>query len=340
VSDLSYGHGGNGLLLSVRDLRVDFAGEHGMVPAVDGLSFDVAAGEVVGLVGESGCGKSVTSLAIMRLVAEPPGRISGGEIRFQGRDLLTLPEREMRQVRGGQIAMVFQEPMTSLDPAFTVGEQVASAYRRHTGVGKRAAWDRAVEMLDLVGIPHARQRAAEYPHMFSGGMRQRVMIAIALSCEPALLIADEPTTALDVTIQAEVLELLRQLQSSMGMAVVLVTHDLGVVSELCDRVVVMYAGQVAETAETRPLLTRPRHPYTHGLLESLPSEHVGETLRPIPGTVPPAHEMPAGCLFHPRCRFAEAGRCDTEPVELRPAGAARWARCVRTDELELGGVDP
>jgi peptide/nickel transport system ATP-binding protein len=245
----------------------------------------------------------------------------------------------MRQVRGRQIAMVFQEPMTSLDPAFTVGEQIASTYRRHTGVAKRAAWERSVEMLDLVGIPHAVQRAREYPHMFSGGMRQRVMIAIALSCKPALLIADEPTTALDVTIQAEVLDLLRELQSSMGMAVVFVTHDLGVVSELCDRVVVMYAGQVAEIGDTRALFGRPRHPYTHGLLDCLPSEHIGEALRPIPGTVPSAAEMPVGCRFHPRCGFAQAGRCDTEPVELRLVGVGRSARCVRTGELELEGVD-
>jgi peptide/nickel transport system ATP-binding protein len=327
-------------LLSVRDLRVEFASEHGMLPVVEGVSFDVAPGEVVGLVGESGCGKSVTSLSIMRLIAEPPGRITAGQIRFGGRDLLTLPERDMRQIRGAEIAMVFQEPMTSLDPAFTVGEQIASTYRRHMGVSKSAAWDRAVHMLDIVGIPHARQRASEYPHMFSGGMRQRVMIAIALSCRPSLLIADEPTTALDVTIQAQVLDLLRELQREMGMAIVFVTHDLGVVSEICDRVVVMYAGQVAETGATQPLFTRPGHPYTHGLLECLPSEHVGEALRPIPGTVPPATEMPRGCRFHPRCRFAQAGRCDVDPIELRPFGPDRATRCVRIEELVLEGVDP
>jgi peptide/nickel transport system ATP-binding protein len=327
-------------LLSVRGLEVQFATEDGMTPVVQDVSFDVAPGEVLGLVGESGCGKSVTSLSIMRLITDPPGRITQGEILFEGRDLLSLSEREMQTVRGGRIAMVFQEPMTSLDPAFTVGEQIAAAYRRHRGGTKRTAWERAVEMLDLVGIPAARQRAKEYPHMFSGGMRQRVVVAIALSCEPPLLIADEPTTALDVTIQAQVLDLLQDLQSRMGMAIVFVTHDLGVVSQVCDRVVVMYAGQVVETSATRPIFERPQHPYTHGLLECLPSEHIGERLRPIPGTVPAATAMPRGCRFHPRCPHAQAGRCDVESVPLFELAGRRAARCVRVDELILPGVHP
>jgi oligopeptide/dipeptide ABC transporter ATP-binding protein len=245
----------------------------------------------------------------------------------------------MQRVRGGRIAMVFQEPMTSLDPAFTVGEQIAATYRRHRGGNQREAWDRAVDMLDLVGIPSARQRSKEYPHMFSGGMRQRVMIAIALSCEPALLIADEPTTALDVTIQAQVLDLLRELQARMGMAIVFVTHDLGVVSEICDRVVVMYAGQVVETSPTRSMFEVPRHPYTHGLLECLPSEHIGERLRPIPGTVPSPVAMPRGCRFHPRCPHVQLGRCDAQLIELVDVAQMRAARCVRVDEIILQGVD-
>lgn len=326
-------------LLSVEDLEVRFATEHGMVPVVHGLSFDVDAGEVVGLVGESGCGKSVTSLAIMRLIPTPPGRITAGRIVFDGGDLLTLPEREMRSLRGDRISMIFQEPMTSLDPAFKVGEQIASVVRHHRGASRSAAWERAIEILDLVGISSARQRAKDYPHMFSGGMRQRVMIAIALACDPSLLIADEPTTALDVTIQAQVLDLLRSLQQDLGMAMIFVTHDLGVVSELCDRVVVMYAGQAVEQAPTDQLFTEPEHPYTEGLLECLPAEHVGEKLRPIPGTVPPSHAMPSGCLFHPRCQYCISGRCDQEPVPLIALTSRRAARCVRVDELNLKGID-
>jgi peptide/nickel transport system ATP-binding protein len=327
-------------ILSVRDLEVCFATEHGMVPVVSDVSFDVAPGEVLGLVGESGCGKSVTSLAIMRLIQQPAGRITAGEIEFEGTDLLGLSERAMQSVRGGRIAMVFQEPMVSLDPAFTVGEQIASVYRRHCGASKQAAWEKAVEMLSLVGIPHARQRTKDYPHMFSGGMRQRVMIAIALVCGPSLLIADEPTTALDVTIQAQVLDLLHDLQARLGMAVILVTHDLGVVAELCERVVVMYAGQVVETGQTHELFAAPRHPYTSGLLECLPSEHFDAPLRPIPGRVPVAPDMPTGCRFHPRCPHAELGRCDTSPIPLVEVGVHRLARCVRADEIILAGIAP
>jgi peptide/nickel transport system ATP-binding protein len=327
-----------GPILAVENLQVQFATDHGMVTVVDDVSFSVAAGEVLGLVGESGCGKSVTSLAIMRLIPDPPGRITAGSVVFEGTELLTLDTAAMRRLRGDRIAMIFQEPMTSLDPAFTVGQQIASVVQQHRNAGKKEAWDRAVEVLDLVGIPRARQRVRDYPHMFSGGMRQRVMIAMALSCEPSLLIADEPTTALDVTIQAQVLDLLRSLQDTFGMAVIFVTHDLGVVSEVCDRVAVMYAGQVIETAVTGELFRRPRHPYTQVLLECLPAEHIGERLVPIPGTVPPPDATPVGCRFHPRCRYAQAGRCDTEPVPLLEVDAKRSARCVRTDELTLIGV--
>lgn len=325
-------------LLIVRDLEVRFATEAGVLPVVEGVSFDIDPGEIVGLVGESGCGKSVTSMAIMRLIAEPPGRITAGSAVLEGIDLLRLTEKEMQSVRGARVAMVFQEPMTSLDPAFTVGEQIVSAYRRHRGGSKREAWDRAIEMLDLVGIPNARQRSKDYPHMFSGGMRQRVVIAIALVNEPSLLIADEPTTALDVTIQAQILDLLQDLQSKMGMAILLVTHDLGVVNQVCDRVIVMYAGQVVETADTRDFFSAPEHPYSNGLLECLPSEHVNEQLRPIPGTVPSAAEMPVGCRFHPRCRFSVPERCEATPVDLTERGPTRWCRCVRADELSFEGV--
>jgi oligopeptide/dipeptide ABC transporter ATP-binding protein len=276
----------------------------------------------------------------MGLIPSPPGRIAGGQIWFEGCDLLRLPERAMSRLRGDRLAMVFQEPMTSLDPAFTVGEQIAATVRQHRGASKKAAWARAVEMLATVGIPAASHRAKDYPHMFSGGMRQRVGIAIALACEPDLLIADEPTTALDVTIQAQVLDLLRSLQSVFGMAVVFVTHDLGVVSEVCDRVLVMYAGQVVEESPTRPLFDQPRHPYTEGLLECLPSEHVGERLRPIPGTVPAPGQLPAGCRFHPRCPYAVEGRCDDGPVPLEPVDDGRATRCIRRDELQLTGVAP
>ncbi len=326
-------------LLAIEDLEISFATESGMLPVVRGLDLTVNSGEVVGLVGESGCGKSVTSLAIMGLIPNPPGRITRGRILFNGANLLDLRENDMRAVRGNQISMIFQEPMTSLDPAFKVGEQIASTVRHHLGFSKREAWDRAVEVLSLVGIPGARNRVNDYPHMFSGGMRQRVMIAIALACEPSLLIADEPTTALDVTIQAQVLDLLRELQQDLGMAVVFVTHDLGVVSEVCDRVVVMYAGQAVEWAPTRQLFARPEHPYTQGLLECLPAEHVGETLRPIPGTVPPPHQMPSGCFFHPRCRYSVPGTCDQHPIPSSEVGLDRGVRCVRSGQLDLHGID-
>ncbi len=315
-------------LLSVRDLRTWFRTDAGVARAVDGVSFDVGRGEVVGLVGESGCGKSVTSLSIMRLVPEPPGEIQpGSRVEFDGRDLLSLPAGEMRTVRGNDIAMVFQEPMTSLNPVQRIGAQVAEPLRVHRGMDRSAARKRAAELLGLVGIPSPGERLDDYPHQLSGGMRQRVMIASALACEPALLIADEPTTALDVTIQAQILELLLDLRDRLGMAVILITHDLGVVAETCDRVVVMYAGRVVEQASVSDLFRDPRHPYTQGLLEALP--RLGgrrERLTVIPGTVPAPVAWPPGCRFHPRCRYAW-DRCAAEEPDLLEASPGHVDRC-------------
>src|SRR5258706_6315078 len=285
-------------ILEVRNLRTSF----GAVHAVDNVSFNVRKGEAVALVGESGCGKSVTAMSIMRLVA-PPGKITGGEVRFKGRDLAGISERDMRHVRGNDIAMVFQEPMTSLNPVFKIGAQVAEAIRIHQKVTKREAWKRAGEMLELVSIPDPVKRLDDYPHQLSGGMRQRVMIAMALSCDPELLIADEPTTALDVTIQAQIMELLANLQARLGLAILLITHDLGVVAEFCERVIVMYTGRVVEEAPVRDLFASPAHPYTRGLLKSLPSV-AGEGAKRLPtiaGMVPPITNLPKGCKFNPRC---------------------------------------
>jgi peptide/nickel transport system ATP-binding protein/oligopeptide transport system ATP-binding protein len=316
-------------LLSVRHLRTEFDTEEGTFPAVEDVSFDLGEGEVLGIVGESGSGKSVTALSIMRLVPSPPGRISQGEIRFAGRDLLRLHERQMRDIRGGAISMIFQEPMTSLNPVFTVGDQIMETVRQHEGLGQRAARAKALEMLDRVGIPAPLQRLDEYPHQLSGGMRQRVMIAIALSCNPRLLLADEPTTALDVTIQAQILELLRTLQAEFAMAVILITHDLGVVAEFVDRVIVMYAGRVAETAGVHATFEAPLHPYTEGLLGSIPSlDDERARLQAIPGVVPSPFDLPPGCRYAPRCPYARPA-CDAgEPplMELRPA---HHAACIR-----------
>jgi oligopeptide/dipeptide ABC transporter ATP-binding protein len=322
-----------GALLEVRDLRTWFHTDEGVVRAVDGVSFDLAAGSTLGLVGESGCGKSVTALSILRLIASPPGRIEGGEILFRGRDLVTLPDRELRRVRGNEIAMVFQEPMTSLNPVFSCGEQVAEVLRVHRGAGRREAREQAVELLRLVGIPAPEQRVDEYPHQLSGGMRQRVMIAMALACRPALLIADEPTTALDVTIQAQILELLARLQRDLGMAVLLITHDLGVVAEVAEHVAVMYAGQVVERCPVREAFHDPRHPYTLGLLACVP--HLGAhrgRLHVIPGAVPDPAAHPAGCRFHPRCGFATE-RCRAEQPALAPAAAGHEVRCWHADRV-------
>jgi oligopeptide/dipeptide ABC transporter ATP-binding protein len=314
-------------LLEVENLRTYFDTDAGTARAVDGVSFTVEAGEVLGIVGESGCGKSVTSLSVMRLVPEPPGRIlEGSSIRFRGRDLLGLNDADMRQVRGNDIAMIFQEPMTSLNPVFTVGDQIAEALRIHRGMDRKQARDRAIEMLRLVGIPDAESRVDSYPHHMSGGQRQRVMIAIALSCEPDLLIADEPTTALDVTIQAQILELIADLRRRLGMAVVLITHDLGVVAEVCDRVVVMYAGRVVEEGTVERIFRDPRHPYTEGLLQSIP--RLGrklDRLAVIPGRVPSPIDWPVGCRFHPRCPYGWEQCVEKEPglLTVDAGGAAR-----------------
>lgn len=292
-------------VLEVNDLVVQFPRDDGVVSAVNGVSFHVDAGETLGIVGESGCGKSVTSLSIMRLVP-PPGRIARGSIVFGGEDLLKKPAREMRSIRGNQISMIFQEPMTSLNPVLTVGDQVAEPIALHQRVGRREAWRRAVEMLQLVGIPSPERQAREYPHQLSGGMRQRVMIAIALSCNPKLLIADEPTTALDVTIQAQILELMRSMKNRFGTAILFITHDLGVVAEMTDRVAVFYAGKIVEEAPTDTLFRQPLHPYTRGLLESIPRlEYPPHSRLPIiEGTVPDLSRLPKGCSFAPRCPHA------------------------------------
>jgi len=302
------------VLLDVRDLRTYFKVMDGTVPAVDGVSFQVRRGETLGVVGESGCGKSVTALSVMRLIETPPGEIVSGEIWFDGRDVLQLSQNQMLSVRGAQMAMIFQEPMTSLNPVLTVGEQIAEAVVVHKRVTHKAALDRAVEMLQLVGISEAQRRVKQYPHEMSGGMRQRVMIALALSCDPKLLIADEPTTALDVTIQAQILELIRRVQAETGTALLLITHDLGVVAETVQRVVVMYAGKVVETGSVEEVLQEPKHPYTEGLLASIPSRGMrGTRLNVIKGSVPNPFRMPAGCRFAPRCPYAFDPCADNEP---------------------------
>jgi oligopeptide/dipeptide ABC transporter ATP-binding protein len=321
-------------LLSVRNLRTWFHTSSGIARAVDGVSFDVMPHETVGVVGESGCGKSVTSLSILRLIDRPGAIEQGSVIEFEGRDLMSLPERQMRTIRGNRISMIFQEPMTSLNPVFTVGDQVAEVARVHTGASKREAWERAVEMLSTVGMPAAAERAKEYPHQLSGGLRQRVMIAMALMMGPALLIADEPTTALDVTIQAQILELLAEMQERMGMSILLITHDLGVIAESATRVLVMYAGQVVEEAPVGLLFSAPHHPYTEGLLAAMP--RVGaerERLAVIPGSVPPPTQWPTGCRFHDRCPFAWE-RCATEPPPLYRIGEGHVSRCHLADEPE------
>src|SRR5687768_12358131 len=292
-------------LLSVHDLRTSFYTESGVARSVDGISFDIGAGETVGIVGESGCGKSVTALSILRLI-QPPGRIeSGSRIEFEGKNLLDLPPAEIRAVRGNRIAMIFQEPMSALNPVFTVGDQIAEVARVHAGASRREAWQRAEEMLHLVGIPAPAQRAHEYPHQLSGGMRQRVLIGMALVMRPALLIADEPTTALDVTVQAQILELLRELQRDFGMAVLLITHDLGVIAETASRVLVMYGGEIVEEASVERLFANAQHPYTEGLLAAMPRvEDTRSRLTTIPGTVPPPTAWPSGCRFHDRCSYA------------------------------------
>jgi oligopeptide/dipeptide ABC transporter ATP-binding protein len=318
-------------LLEVRALETHLFTDDGVGRAVDGVSFAIEAGRTLGMVGESGCGKSMTALSILRLVPSPPGRIVGGEVLYQGRDLLALSEREMRKIRGNEIAMIFQEPMTSLNPVFTVGNQIGEAIELHQKVSRREARERAIEMLRLVEMPEPARRVDEYPHQLSGGMRQRVMIAMALSCNPKLLIADEPTTALDVTIQAQILDLLDSLQQRLGMALLLITHDLGVVAEQADEVVILYAGRIVERASVFDIFARPLHPYTHGLLDSLPKLGArGERLRAIPGSPPPLTRRPSGCHFRDRCPMAidDCARIDP-PLEEKQR--EHFAACIRVE---------
>ncbi|WP_395682593.1 ABC transporter ATP-binding protein [Inquilinus sp.] len=332
------------ILLSVTDLKTVFDTEDGPIRSVDGVTFHIGRGETLALVGESGSGKSVTSLSLMRLIPTPPGRIAGGEMIFTGRDgrprdLATLSEAEMRRIRGNDIAMVFQEPMTSLNPVYPVGDQIAEAVALHQGLGRRQAMETAAQMLELVGIPAARRRLKEYPHQLSGGMRQRVMIAMALCCRPALLIADEPTTALDVTIQAQILDLMRRLQAEIGMSILFITHNLGVVAEMADRVAVMYGGRVVEEAGVIEIFKSPRHPYTIGLLNSVPRTDYaavdrGEArrLEAIPGNVPSPRKLPPGCAFAPRCRHA-VDSCTAAVPPLVDTGGGHMSRCLRWSEL-------
>jgi len=316
-------------LLEVRGLRTTFKSERGEVRAVDGVDFRLERGRTLGIVGESGCGKSVTALSIMGLVPQPPGRIAGGEVLFEGEDLLKCAPQRMRDLRGDKLAMIFQEPMTSLNPAFTVGDQVAETILRHRKASPAEARAQAVEMLRRVRIPSPERRALDYPHQLSGGMRQRVMIAMALACNPQLLIADEPTTALDVTIQAQILELMRTLRAELGTAIVLITHDLGVIAELADEVLVMYAGQVIERCAAGRLFAEPQHPYTVGLLGSIPRLHLEqERLSAIEGFVPDAAALPAGCRFEPRCPFA-IDRCKEEVPPLAEVSRGHHAACWR-----------
>ena len=330
-------------LLQVEDLRTYFFTRQGVVKAVDGVSFALKRGETLAIVGESGCGKSITALSLLRLIPDPPGRIVDGAVRLAGRDLIGLDEATMRKVRGNDISMIFQEPMTSLNPVMTIGRQIAEVLLLHQSLTRKQALSKAVEMLRLVRIPEPEQRIKEYPHQLSGGMRQRAMIAIALACNPKVLIADEPTTALDVTIQAQILELIVELQRELGTAVILITHDLGVVAETAQRVIVMYAGRKVEEAPVGELFAQALHPYTHGLLASIPrldlmrgkDKEAPERLQEITGMVPALTDLPKGCAFAPRCKFAD-DRCRAEypPYEQKREG--HWAACWRSDALYGG----
>ena len=327
-------------LLSVEDLAISFTTDEGIVEVIDGVSIALEQGETLGLVGESGCGKSVTALAIMGLLPRPSGRVTGGSIRFDGRDLTTLTSEELSRVRGDQIAMIFQEPMTALNPVHRVGKQLAEAYRlHHPDASKREIRQEALRLMDRVGIPDAERRLDEYVHQLSGGMRQRVMIAMALSSQPQVLIADEPTTALDVTIQAQILQLLRDLQDEYGMSIIFITHDLGVIAELASRVVVMYAGRVAEEAPVVDLFQSPLHPYTRGLLASIPRlDSAPKSVLPtIPGVVPPIEDLPSGCRFSNRCEFAKEECSQSKPI-LERSAPARTVSCLRWRELANQGV--
>ena len=325
-------------LLEIKDLVTVFHTSGGRLPAVDGVSLSIERGRTLGLVGESGCGKSVTAMSTLRLVSSP-GRIESGSITFttegESIDLVTAPEKQLRKVRGGRIGMIFQEPMTSLNPVFTIGNQIAEVVHLHRKVSRSEARSRALEMLRLVRVADPEQRLDAYPHQLSGGMRQRVMIAIALACEPDLIIADEPTTALDVTIQAQILELLDDLRSRLGTAILLITHDLGVVAETCDDVAVMYAGRIVEQASAVELFSRPLHPYTIGLLQARPNVDARDSgpLATIPGMVPPPQDFPSGCRFHPRCSHAREPQCNVEPPSLREVSPGHFVRCHFTEEI-------
>lgn len=333
-----------GALLEVENLKTYFSTDEGLVRAVDEVSFTIPEGKTLGLVGESGCGKSVTALSIMRLVARP-GRIVGGRVLFaangEWKDLLELSEAEMRQIRGGQIAMIFQEPMTSLNPVFTIGNQILEAIRLHRQLRGKEAWELAIQMLRQVGIPEPERRLREYPHQFSGGMRQRAMIAMALSCNPKLLIADEPTTALDVTIQAQILDLLRQLQAEQKLAILLITHDLGIVAEMADEVAVMYASKIVEAGPIEAVFQQPMHPYTYLLFRSRPTLGApkDQPLMTIPGAVPDPKYLPPGCKFHPRCPMCQP-RCRCEEPTLRQVRPNHWARCHLAEQLDLPCLAP
>jgi peptide/nickel transport system ATP-binding protein len=334
ISDMDSAKPRSDVVLSVRDLRTHFFTRDGVVRAVDGVSFDLKRGETLCIVGESGCGKSVTALSILGLIPQGAGRIVGGSIKFEGAELTALPEREMRRIRGNRISMIFQEPMTSLNPVLAVGDQIAETLQIHQNLNRRAAWNRAIEMLALVRIAEPRRRASEYPHQLSGGMRQRVMIAMALACNPRVLIADEPTTALDVTIQAQILNLMLELKEELGTAIILITHDLGVVAETAQRVIVMYAGRMAEEAPVDELLRNPKHPYTRGLIGSLPRRRAagggrGRTrsrLQEIAGIVPSLREAIPGCAFAPRCGLA-TDRCAMQLPRFEEHGPCHYAAC-------------
>jgi peptide/nickel transport system ATP-binding protein len=331
AAPLAAGRSAEGPLLDIRGLKVHFKTDDGMVRAVDGVSMSVDRGETLCVVGESGCGKTVTAMTVLKLIAMPPGRIVDGQILFRGRDLVPLPPEEMQKVRSREIAIVFQEPMTSLNPVYTVGEQIAETVRVHQNISRKAAMDRAAEMLRLVNIPNPARRVNDYPHQFSGGMRQRVMIAMALSCDPQLLIADEPTTALDVTIQAQILDLLSEMKDRLGMAVMLITHAMGVVAEVAQRVAVMYAGKVVEEATVTELFGNPRHPYTQGLIRSIPridaAQGRKERLEAIPGSVPSLLRPPPGCRFAARCRHA-TDACRAAEPPLREIAPGHKVACI------------
>ena len=322
-------------LLEVRDLKTYFYTDDGVVKAVDGVEFQVKPGETLGIVGESGCGKSITAMSILRLIQSPPGKIVSGEIIFDGEDLTKVSEKRIREIRGNNISMIFQEPMTSLNPVFTAGYQIEEILKIHQNLDNKEARERAIEMIRMVGIPNPERIADEYPHQLSGGMRQRIMIAMALACRPKLLIADEPTTALDVTIQAQILDLMNELKDKLNTSIMLITHDLGVIAEMADHVIVMYSGKAVEDASTIELFENPKHPYTIGLMASIPSlAKEGQRLETIPGVVPNPFYLPKGCYFHPRCKYA-IDKCREAQPELREVSPGHKSACFRAEEVAI-----